>query len=125
MSVDAQRLMDVCTYSHVGKLNTTIQNIWSWHYYKAWSGPFQIVIALFFLYNTMGVSVGAGVAVLLLAIPLNTLIARKMRTYQKTQMSNKDARVKLMVNILFLVFVYVFKSYILILERNFEWYPCY
>ncbi|KAG1554327.1 hypothetical protein G6F51_000001 [Rhizopus arrhizus] len=83
MSVDAQRLMDLCTYFHI-----------------VWSGPFQIVIALFFLYNTMGVSVGAGVAVLILAIPLNTYIARNMRDYQKTQMGNKDSRVKLMNEIL-------------------------
>lgn len=83
MSVDAQRLMDLCTYFHI-----------------VWSGPFQIVIALFFLYNTMGPSIGAGVGILILAIPLNTYIARKMRTYQKTQMGNKDARVKLMNEIL-------------------------
>ncbi|KAG1269716.1 hypothetical protein G6F68_000016 [Rhizopus microsporus] len=83
MSVDAQRLMDLCTYFHI-----------------VWSGPLQIVIALFLLYNTMGPSVGAGLAVLILAIPLNTYIARKMRTYQKTQMGNKDARVKLMNELL-------------------------
>ncbi|KAI9475895.1 MAG: multi drug resistance-associated protein MRP [Benjaminiella poitrasii] len=83
MSVDAQRLMDLCTYFHI-----------------VWSGPLQIIIALFFLYNIMGPSIGAGVGVLLLAIPLNTYIARKMRTYQKAQMGNKDARVKLMNEIL-------------------------
>ena len=65
-----------------------------------WSGPLQIIIALCFLYNTMGPSIGAGVGILILAIPLNTFIARKMRTYQKTQMGNKDARVKLMNEIL-------------------------
>lgn len=48
----------------------------------------------------MGPSIGAGVGILILAIPLNTVIARKMRTYQKTQMGNKDARVKLMNEIL-------------------------
>lgn len=48
----------------------------------------------------MGPSIGAGVGILILAIPLNTFIARKMRTYQKTQMGNKDARVKLMNEIL-------------------------
>ncbi|KAI8975515.1 multi drug resistance-associated protein MRP [Mycotypha africana] len=83
MSVDAQRLMDLCTYFHI-----------------VWSGPFQIIIALIFLYNTMGPSIGAGVGILILAIPLNTYLARKMRTYQKTQMGNKDARVKLMNEIL-------------------------
>jgi membrane protein YdbS with pleckstrin-like domain len=71
-----------------------------WYIILVWSGPFQIFVALFFLYNTMGPSVGAGVAVLILAIPLNTFIAGKMRKYQKTQMGNKDARVKLMVSVL-------------------------
>ncbi|ORZ19904.1 multi drug resistance-associated protein MRP [Absidia repens] len=83
MSVDAQRLMDLCTYLHI-----------------VWSGPLQIVIALVFLYGTMGPSIWAGVAVLILTIPLNTYLAKKMRAYQKIQMGNKDARVKLMNEIL-------------------------
>ncbi|KAI9023065.1 multi drug resistance-associated protein MRP [Phycomyces nitens] len=83
MSVDAQRLMDLCTYLHI-----------------VWSGPLQIVIALTLLWNTMGPSIWAGVAILILAIPLNTFLARKMRSLQKSQMSNKDARVKLMNEIL-------------------------
>ncbi|CDH53089.1 multidrug resistance-associated protein 1 [Lichtheimia corymbifera JMRC:FSU:9682] len=83
MSVDAQRLMDLCTYFHI-----------------AWSGPFQIVIALVLLWRTMGPSIWAGVAILVLAVPLNTYLAKKMRTLQKRQMGNKDARVKLMNEIL-------------------------
>ncbi|KAI9470014.1 MAG: multi drug resistance-associated protein MRP [Benjaminiella poitrasii] len=83
MSVDAQRLMDLCTNFHIG-----------------WSGPFQIVIALYLLRMTMGPSIWAGVAILLLAVPINMLIAKTMRRYQKTQMGNKDARVKLMNEIL-------------------------
>lgn len=83
MSVDAQRLMDLCTYFHI-----------------VWSGPFQIVLALYFLWQTMGPSIWAGVAVLILAIPLNTYLAKKMRAYQKKQMGNKDARVKFMNEIL-------------------------
>ncbi|ORX59695.1 multi drug resistance-associated protein MRP [Hesseltinella vesiculosa] len=83
MSVDAQRLMDLCTYFHI-----------------VWSGPLQIVIALVMLHGTMGASIWAGVAILILTIPLNTYLAKKMRTYQKAQMGNKDARVKLMNEIL-------------------------
>lgn len=45
----------------------------------------------------MGPSIWAGVAILVLAVPLNTFLAKKMRTLQKRQMGNKDARVKLMV----------------------------
>ncbi|KAI9315926.1 multi drug resistance-associated protein MRP [Dichotomocladium elegans] len=83
MSVDAQRLLDLTTYFHI-----------------VWSGPFQILIALVLLYQTMGPSIWAGVAILILAIPLNTFLARKMRTLQKTQMGNKDSRIKLMNEIL-------------------------
>jgi ATP-binding cassette subfamily C (CFTR/MRP) protein 1 len=83
MSVDAQRLMDLCTYFHI-----------------VWSGPFQIALALYFLWQTMGPSTWAGVGVLILAIPLNTYLAKMMRTYQKKQMGNKDARVKFMNEIL-------------------------
>lgn len=82
MSVDAQRLMDLCTYFHI-----------------VWSGPFQIALALYFLWQTMGPSTWAGVGVLILAIPLNTYLAKKMRNFQKKQMGNKDARVKFMVSI--------------------------
>ncbi|KAI9272857.1 multi drug resistance-associated protein MRP [Phascolomyces articulosus] len=83
MSVDAQRLMDLCTYFHI-----------------VWSGPFQIIIALTLLWGTMGPSIWAGVAVMILAVPLNTFLAKRMRSLQKIQMGNKDARVKLMNEIL-------------------------
>ena len=65
MSVDAQRLMDLLTYVNV-----------------LWSGPLQIIISLYFLYNTMGWSILAGVGVMLLLIPSNIFtsqIARKLQ----------------------------------------------
>ncbi|CAI2167258.1 20609_t:CDS:10 [Funneliformis geosporum] len=83
MSVDAQKLMDLCTYLHI-----------------AWSGPLQIVLALYFLYKTMGVSSFAGVGIMIMMIPINAFIASKMRTLQKKQMKNKDDRIRLMNEIL-------------------------
>ncbi|KAI7871902.1 multi drug resistance-associated protein MRP [Spinellus fusiger] len=83
MSVDAQRLMDLCNFFHI-----------------VWSGPIQIIIALTLLWQTMGPSIWAGVAVLMLSIPFNTMLAKKMRVLQKQQMINKDTRVKLMNEIL-------------------------
>jgi ATP-binding cassette subfamily C (CFTR/MRP) protein 1 len=83
MSVDAQRLMDLCTYLHV-----------------LWSGPFQIILALYFLYQALGWSIFAGVAVMVLMIPTNTWIATKNRAQQKIQMGNKDARIKTMDELL-------------------------
>ena len=67
MSVDAQRLMDLMAY-----VNTI------------WSSPLQIILALYFLYNTMGPSILAGVAVMILLIPLNLLVSRLARKIQVT-----------------------------------------
>ena len=64
----------------------------------AWGSPFQIFLALVLLWKTMGPSIWSGVAILILAIPLNGYLASRMMKLQKQQMKNKDARVKLMVN---------------------------
>ena len=65
MSVDAQRLMDLLTYVNI-----------------LWSGPLQIIISLYFLYDTMGPSILAGVGVMLLLIPANILVSRLSRKLQ-------------------------------------------
>ncbi|RIA93900.1 ATP-binding cassette transporter 1 [Glomus cerebriforme] len=83
MSVDAQKIMDLCTYLHI-----------------AWSGPLQIILALYFLYQTMGISIFAGVGVMIMMIPVNAILANKMKILQKIQMKNKDERIKLMNEIL-------------------------
>jgi ATP-binding cassette subfamily C (CFTR/MRP) protein 1 len=82
MSVDAQKLMDLCTYFHI-----------------AWSGPLQIVLALYFLHQTMGISTYAGVGVMIMMVPVNAILANKMKVLHKRQMKNKDERIKLMVSL--------------------------
>nr|KAG5713488.1 hypothetical protein BaRGS_025036 [Batillaria attramentaria] len=83
MSVDAQRFMDLMTYFHT-----------------IWSGPFQICVSLYFLWQTLGPSVLAGVGVMVLLIPINALIAHKTRQLQVKQMTLKDSRIKLMNEVL-------------------------
>nr|CAB3219626.1 multidrug resistance-associated protein 1-like [Phallusia mammillata] len=83
MSVDAQRFMDLMTYLNV-----------------VWSGPFQIIVALYFLWQELGPSVLAGLAIMILLIPINALIASKARALQVKQMGYKDERIKLMNEIL-------------------------
>lgn len=65
MSVDAQRLMDLMAYVNV-----------------IWSAPLQIGVSLYFLYNTMGVSILAGLAVMILLVPTNILISKLARKLQ-------------------------------------------
>lgn len=83
MSVDTQRLQDL------------IQNL-----QIVWSGPFQIVLCLYSLYNLIGVSMWAGVFVMVIMIPLNGVIAKYQKKLQKTQMKNKDERSRLISEIL-------------------------
>uniref|UniRef100_K7FZT5 ATP binding cassette subfamily C member 3 n=1 Tax=Pelodiscus sinensis TaxID=13735 RepID=K7FZT5_PELSI len=83
MSVDAQRFMDLMTFLNM-----------------LWSAPLQICLALYFLWQTLGPSVLAGVAVMVLLIPLNAAIAIKTRAFQVEQMCYKDSRIKLMNEIL-------------------------
>ncbi|KAJ1654030.1 hypothetical protein IWQ61_005966 [Dispira simplex] len=83
MSVDAQRLSDLTTYLHI-----------------VWSGFFQVSMCLYLLFNTLGWSAFAGVVIMILSIPINGVMAGRMRNLQKKQMKNKDVRIKLMDEIL-------------------------
>uniref|UniRef100_A0A8B9CTD7 Multidrug resistance-associated protein 1 n=1 Tax=Anser brachyrhynchus TaxID=132585 RepID=A0A8B9CTD7_9AVES len=75
MSVDAQRFMDLATYINM-----------------IWSAPLQVILALYLLWQNLGPSVLAGVAVMILLVPINAVM--------KAQMKSKDNRIKLMNEIL-------------------------
>jgi ATP-binding cassette subfamily C (CFTR/MRP) protein 1 len=83
MAVDTQRLQDLAQYGQ-----------------QLWSAPFQIILCMLSLYQLLGVSCFAGVAAMIVMIPINGVIARWMKTLQKEQMKNKDARTKLIAEIL-------------------------
>lgn len=83
MSVDAQKLMDLC-------INLNL----------VWSSPLQISITMYLLIGILGPSVLAGLLIMVLMIPLNMFVARKTRALQVKQMGFKDSRVKLMGEIM-------------------------
>lgn len=83
MSVDTQRLQDVC------------QNL-----QLIWSGPFQIILCLVSLFNLLGNSMWVGVFILFITVPLNTRIFRFQKKLQKEQMKVKDERTGLISEIL-------------------------
>lgn len=83
MAVDTQRLQDLTQFGQ-----------------QLWSAPFQITLCMISLYQLVGVSMFAGVGVMILMIPINGFIARISKKLQKTQMKNKDARTRLMTEIL-------------------------
>lgn len=83
MAVDAQRLQDLTQFAQ-----------------QVWSAPFQIAICMFSLYQLVGWSMLAGVGVMIIMIPINGFIARFMKKLQKQQMKNKDARSRLIAEII-------------------------
>ncbi|XP_073338250.1 ATP-binding cassette sub-family C member 2 [Pagrus major] len=83
MSADAQRFNDVTNFIHL-----------------LWSCPLQIIISIVFLWFELGPSVLAGLAVMVLMVPINGLLATKARKIQIENMKFKDKRLKIMNEIL-------------------------
>ncbi|EFR00504.1 metal resistance protein YCF1 [Nannizzia gypsea CBS 118893] len=83
MAVDQQRLSDLAQFGT-----------------QLWSAPFQITLCMISLYDLIGWSMWAGIAAMVLMIPLNGFIANIMKTLQVKQMKNKDQRTRLMTEIL-------------------------
>ncbi|KAK6601299.1 Metal resistance protein YCF1 (ABC transporter transmembrane region) [Botrytis cinerea] len=83
MAVDTQRLQDLTQYGQ-----------------QLWSAPYQIILCMVSLYQLVGLSMLAGVAAMLLMIPINGLIARLMKKLQQEQMKNKDSRTRLIAEII-------------------------
>lgn len=83
MSIDAQRLQDMTPYLHA-----------------VWYAAFQIIVSCFLLWQQIGVATFAGVAVILLVIPLMTFISKAMRKLQQRLMEVKDERIKICVEVL-------------------------
>jgi ATP-binding cassette subfamily C (CFTR/MRP) protein 1 len=83
MAVDTQRISELARQGH-----------------QLWSSPFQITICMFSLYQLLGWAGFAGVAVLIIMIPVNLAIARTMKRFQFEQMRNKDERTRVTTEIL-------------------------
>lgn len=83
MSADAQRFNDVTNFIHL-----------------LWSCPLQIILSIVFLWFELGPSVLAGLAVMILMVPINGLLANKARKLQIENMKYKDKRLKIMNEIL-------------------------
>ncbi|GIY40685.1 multidrug resistance-associated protein 1 [Caerostris darwini] len=83
MSVDTQRVMD-----YVQMVNLL------------WAAPLQIVIAIYLLWQQLGVATLGGLAVMILVIPMNGVISLFLRRFQMRLMKDKDRRTKLMNEII-------------------------
>lgn len=77
MSTDASRLVNFCLSFH-----------------EVWSLPFQFAITLYLLYQQVGVAFLGGLALALLLVPINKVIANRIMMSNKEMLQHKDARVK-------------------------------
>uniref|UniRef100_A0A183TW18 Multidrug resistance-associated protein 1 n=1 Tax=Toxocara canis TaxID=6265 RepID=A0A183TW18_TOXCA len=68
--------------------------------FQYWSSPMQMTIALYLLWNLIGLSVLSGVAVMLLLLPINFGITMAIRRWQVRQMAVKDERTNMINEIL-------------------------
>ncbi|KAJ8316169.1 hypothetical protein KUTeg_006183 [Tegillarca granosa] len=64
------------------------------------SVPFRFILCVILLWNALGPSVLAGVAILALLIPVNTIVSSKQSANRRKMMDIKDKRSKLMSEIL-------------------------
>ena len=83
MSVDAQRFMDIMSNLQM-----------------MWSGPYQVVVSLIFLYVIMGPSIFAGFVVMVVMVPISAVLANFSKKLQAKQMKNKDSRIKMVNEVL-------------------------
>ncbi|NWW63280.1 MRP7 protein, partial [Ifrita kowaldi] len=92
MSTDTSRLVNFCLSFH-----------------ELWSLPVQLAITLYLLYQQVGVAFLGGVALALLLVPINKIIANRIMMNSEEMLKHKDARVKLMTE--FLCGIRVIKFY--------------
>ncbi|GFO14038.1 canalicular multispecific organic anion transporter 1 [Plakobranchus ocellatus] len=83
MAVDCQRIQDVMSYT-----------------FMIWSIPLQIGIAVYLLWITIGLPVISGVALLVLLVPFNILMAYNQGRLQRENLEWKDKRIKMTSEVL-------------------------
>ncbi|XP_046989951.1 ATP-binding cassette sub-family C member 10 isoform X2 [Schistocerca americana] len=83
MSTDTDRVVNACASFHA-----------------FWSIPLQVAVTLYLLYIQLGLSFLAGVAVTVLLIPVNKLLANKIGVLSSRLMASKDKRVQLLAEAL-------------------------
>ncbi|XP_066402761.1 ATP-binding cassette sub-family C member 10 [Molothrus aeneus] len=92
MSTDTDRLVNFC-YS----------------FHELWSLPVQLAITLYLLYQQVGIAFLGGMALALLLVPINKIIANRIMVNNEEMLKHKDTRVKLMTE--FLCGIRVIKFY--------------
>ncbi|CAI4229206.1 unnamed protein product [Auanema sp. JU1783] len=65
-----------------------------------WSCPYQITLALIYLYITLGYSAAPGIVIMIIFLPLNIICSMIIKNWQTEQMKLKDQRTKMVNEVL-------------------------
>ncbi|XP_040839365.1 ATP-binding cassette sub-family C member 10 isoform X1 [Ochotona curzoniae] len=69
-------------------------------FHEAWGLPLQLAITLYLLHQQVGVAFVGGLILALLLVPVNKVIATRIMASNQEMLKHKDARVKLMTELL-------------------------
>ncbi|XP_011927409.1 PREDICTED: multidrug resistance-associated protein 7 isoform X5 [Cercocebus atys] len=69
-------------------------------FHEGWGLPLQLAITLYLLYQQVGVSFVGGLILALLLVPVNKVIATRIMASNQEMLRHKDARVKLVTELL-------------------------
>uniref|UniRef100_A0A8D2J1Z0 Multidrug resistance-associated protein 7 n=1 Tax=Varanus komodoensis TaxID=61221 RepID=A0A8D2J1Z0_VARKO len=70
------------------------------NFHELWSLPVQFAITLYLLYQQVGIAFLGGLALALLLVPINKVVANRIMENNKEMLKHKDVRVKLMTEFL-------------------------
>lgn len=83
MSVDAQRFFEIAAFLHV-----------------IWTAPIVTCVAIYFLWQILGVSALVGLLIFILLIPINSFVSSRVKRCQAQRMKVADERIKLINEII-------------------------
>jgi ATP-binding cassette subfamily C (CFTR/MRP) protein 4 len=63
-------------------------------FHFCWAGPLETLLVTFFLWQQIGIAAFAGIAVLLMMIPLQTVFAQRLLSARKSTNKFQDMRIK-------------------------------
>uniref|UniRef100_A0A4W3JI22 ATP-binding cassette, sub-family C (CFTR/MRP), member 10 n=1 Tax=Callorhinchus milii TaxID=7868 RepID=A0A4W3JI22_CALMI len=103
LRVNATTLSSFTTGEIVNFMSTDTERLMNFFpsFHELWSLPLTFAVTLYLLHLQVGVAFLGGLGVAILLVPLNKVIASKIIQSTSDMLQHKDARVKLMTEILF------------------------
>ena len=95
MSSQSRRLATVGEMTNLMQVNTQSFVDLTAYINILWSGPLQIGICIYLLWQYLGLACLAGVGVMIVSIPLNGFLSNRAKIYQTKKLKEQDSRIKM------------------------------